>query len=231
MMTRLKVPTAAFRSVLLLLAAAVLAACDATPTDVDAAPRFSPAVSPSLVSIDPALLTPNPVENSSEGTVWECRRTGTGAKCAGHWQEIEEAFDIAACGAQTLYVVTGVLSRDQVREFNRDLLEISRDVHLGVKDEILSLSSTGDGPTLVTFQNILQLITFGVPGDLATRTRTESGVYLQVREPGGRVVFQDAGQLSYSDSDELLATHGRFDDPMGTAEVFIEQICSALLGQ
>jgi len=210
------------------------AACtDSTvvPTDVDTAPRLSASASSAQVSIDPALLTPNPVENSSLGTVWECRRTGTGAKCVGHYREVEEAFEIAACGAQTLYVVSGVLTRDQVREFNRELLEVGRNLHLGVEDEILSLSLTGDGPKLVGFQNILQVITFGVPGDLSTRSRTESGVYLQERDPGGRVVFQDTGRLSYSDSDELLARHGRFDDPMGTADVFIGQVCSALLGQ
>ena len=95
-----------------------------------------------------------------------------------------------------------------------------------------SLSSSGDGPNLVGFQNILQRITFGVPGDLATRAKTESGAYLQERDPGGRVIFQDTGRLSYSDSDELLSHHGRFEfDPTGDYHDFFDRVCPVLLGQ
>jgi len=107
------------------------AACTDTagaPTGVDSAPRMSAASA--QVSIDPALLTPNPLESSAEGTVWACQRIGTGARCAGHFQEVEEAFEIGACGNQTVYVVSGLGTRDQVREFNRDQLEVSRNVHL-----------------------------------------------------------------------------------------------------
>lgn len=214
-----------------------VAACTDTagaPTGVVMTPGLSASASSAQVSIDPALLTPNPVENSSEGTVWECQRIGTGARCTGHFADVlrvGDGYEIGSCGDQTLYVVSGTGSRDQVRQFNNDLLEVGRNVHLRVDDEILSLSLTGEGPRLVGFQNILQLITFGVPGDLATRSRTESGVYLQERDPGGRVVFQDTGLLGYSDSDELLLRHGRFDDPEGTAQVFLDRVCAWLLGQ
>jgi hypothetical protein len=102
-------------------------------------------------------------------------------KCVGHLVTVEEAVDIGACDGRTLYV-NGVGTRDQVRLYNADLLEISRDVQLGA-EETLGFSPTGAGRTLAAQQNILQGITFGVPGELDTRSRAESGLCLQVRAP------------------------------------------------
>lgn len=207
----------------LVLAAATLAACTGdvgTPT-APIAPAVTDAKVNALDDVDPGTLTPNPVAASDEGTDWSCRATGTGVKCVGHKTTIEEAVDIGTCADQTLYV-NGVGTRDQVREYNTALFEISRDVHLGA-EETLGLTPNGTGRTLSAQQNILQKITFGVPGDLATRARTESGLYLQVREPGGGVVFQDAGQQSYDENDELLSHRGRFD------EDFLGSVCAALL--
>ena len=62
-----------------------------------------------------------------------------------------------------------------------------------------------------------------MPGDLDSRVRTESGLYLQVRAPHGGVIFQQAGPQSYDENNELLGHRGRFDDD------FLGAVCAALL--
>jgi hypothetical protein len=124
------------------------------------------------------------VAASDPGTDWSCRTAGDGVKCAGHKTTLEEGIDIGVCDGGTLYV-NGVGTRDQVRLYNADLLEVSRDVHLGA-EERLGLSPDGDGLVLSARQTILQKITFLVPGDLGSRVRTESGLYLQVHAPKWR---------------------------------------------
>lgn len=209
------------------LASALLAACQEPVSEGEGPATGLSSATPvgigpaSARTVDPTTLTPDPALTSDEGTDWSCRAVGTGVMCVGHKTTIEAAMDIGTCGDGTLFV-NGVATRDQVRRYNAGLLEISRDVHLGA-EETLGLSPSGTGRTLSAQQNILQKITFGVPGDLDTRTRTESGLYLQVRAPGGGVVFQDAGQQSYDENNELLSHRRRFD------EDFLGPVCAALL--
>jgi len=224
-------PMSSSSSFMVLLISALLAACnqglgpEGSRSAAGSAQPVAVGGSPALdrLAVDPASLTPDPVASSDEGTQWDCRSIDGGVMCTGHRTAVEDGTDIGACADQTLFIVRGTANRDQVRNYNADLLETSREVHL-TADETLGLSLTGSGATLSAKQNILQKITFGVPGALETRVRTETGLYLQVREAHGRVIFQSAGSRSYDEANELIDHNGRFED------AFLETICPVLLG-
>jgi hypothetical protein len=121
------VPAFVARGVILLLTGGAWTACDSAPTDVSPAASSPASFSSAAHAVDPALLTPNPVEASTEGTVWECRETGAGVQCVGHWHlSVPISPNGLDCGGQIMYAPSEQV-RDQVRYFNADLREYRRE--------------------------------------------------------------------------------------------------------
>lgn len=190
---RQSVPAAVAHLARLLALASALAACETTPTEL-AAPAASASFSSVSTAVDPATLTPNPVEFSGPGTVWECRRTGDEVQCTGHFTQVLDGEENGIeCEGRPIIIVDGEFARDQVRYFNADLLEVRRNGHLTLF-ESWSLSPDGSGPGIEATQHQLQSIEFEIPGDLDSRRPTEIGSDVLIKVSNGMVLAQFAGR-------------------------------------
>lgn len=218
------VPSFAARAVFLLLTGGAWAGCDPAPTDSSSASSSSASFSSAANAVDPALLTPNPVEASVEGTVWECRETGPGVQCDGHWHlSVPISPNGLDCGGQIMYAPSEQ-NRDQVRYFNADLLEYRRERHQS-GSETWGLTPDGSGPTVTYTWSFLERVTFAEPGNLDSGLATERGSNFKVRATDGRVLLQNAGHDSGLLSGDPDTFKGRWD---GGA---LEAVCAVLTGE
>jgi len=218
----------------LLVVAGALVGCETTPTEQVAPPAPPQSLSSAPNAVDPGSLTPNPVEFSSPSTAWECRRAGDGVRCTGHFTEAldgqENGID---CGGRPIIIVDGEFTRDQVRTFDADLLEIQREGHISFL-ESWSLSPDGSGPRVEVTSHHLQSIEFEIPGDLDTRRPTETGLNLMVKASDGRVLAKEAGRSTTTGplepEIEPNAFKGRWDFVTLGEDVLIPRFCAALTG-
>ena len=221
-MTRnLRTASCTARTLPLLIAVAAWAGCDSAPTDAPVA--SSPlAFASSANALDPALLTPNPIESSNPGTVWECRRTGDGAQCVGHRTVL---FPVGPngldCSGQTIYTPSEQ-HRDQVRYYGQDLVETHRDRH-DYGSELWSIFPDGRAPNVTLTWRYMDRISYPVPGDPNQGFITEVGSsFLLKAADGGRVLFNNAGLASgFVDFDTF---HGHWP-----ADLF-GPVCAVLTG-
>jgi len=214
----------ALRGLVLVLAAGAWAGCDAIPTDESTRSSGAALFATPTNPLDPALLTPNPVESSTEGTVWACRATGEGAVCVGHWHvSVPISPNGLDCGGRPMYAPSEQ-SRDQVRYYNSSYLEFRRNRHQ-YGSEIWSLSPEGSGPTVTLTWQFTEHTTFAVPGDLDSGFSTETGSNFKITASGGRVLLNNAGQASGLLSGDPDTFKGRWDGGD------LEPVCAVLTGQ
>ena len=101
-------------------------------------------------------------------------------------------------------------------------------VHLAYPNERFTMASDGSGPAVVADGRWVRHFVYPVPGDLASRVMTETGIVWRVRGPEGQHLFRDVGFVEYLPGTEQPAiTHGVHDyleDPAAAEQ----SICDAL---
>ncbi len=130
-------------------------------------------------TIDPNTLTPPP----SEGVVAECKETGNFIICQTYFDEPslvnEPAFELS-CG--TVYETTNV-HREGIRWYSAEGLLLKRFVREDAQGT-LSLSATGEGPTVRFFAHDNWTDIYTTPGDEESASTTSHGVGLRIIAPG-----------------------------------------------
>jgi hypothetical protein len=138
-------------------------------------------------SVDPSTLTPPPPPDA------RCHTAGNQVICdtvLNFDMENEPAFD-APCG--TLYL-TGTDYRDGFRFYNSDGLMTRRHV-TGQVNGTLSLSPTGDGPTVRMTGHLNWWGYWPVPGSAGDGVQTNHGVDIKISGPGLASDFMLAGSF------------------------------------
>ena len=129
--------------------------------------------------IDPNTLTPPP----GEGVVAECKETGNFIICQTFFDEEPlvnaPAFDLS-CG--TVYETTNV-HREGIRWYSSEGLLLKRFVREDAQGT-LSLSDTGEGPTVRFFAHDNWTDIYTTPGDEESASTTSHGVGLRIIAPG-----------------------------------------------
>jgi hypothetical protein len=181
------------------------------------------AASPRIV--DPASVTPplNP------DFTWSCFDTGAGPICQGTLQDAyaNEPIDIT-CDGDPVYV-SGVQTERMTRWHLPDgrATKTVVGVHF---TERLSLSPSGDEPTVRVRSHWNRHYTYLVPGDRSTRVLTETGAEYLATAPGHGVVFKDVGLIRWTpgnEFDEVDVIHGQRDFHTDVAGV-VESVCAVL---
>jgi hypothetical protein len=190
----------------LLVAAAAPAAFAAAPTPVD-----------------PSTLTPPPNPNFT----WSCLRYTTGIQCAG--VELESGVDVnpdpsfSCDGHPILVTFTQTLTSRRSHDAEG---RVTRNHTVGTFDEQWRLDGS-DGPLLTSRGRWTETVAFPIPGDVTSRTITDTGTTLAVSAPGQGVIFQNTGRArSNWDGSEILALAG----PQAMIEDFdgaIGAVCAA----
>jgi hypothetical protein len=195
------------------LAFLVVVAC--TPAAMAAPPR----------SVDPSTVSPPLNPNFT----WTCFDTGAGPICQGTLEDsyADEEIDMV-CDGQPVYV-----SGSQRERMTRWHLPDGRATKtiVGVHfTETLTLSPTGDGPTVRVRSHWNRHYTYLVPGDRSTRVLTETGAEYLATAPGHGVVFKDVGFIRWTagnEFDEVDVLHGH-RDLFTDFEAVEAAVCAAL---
>ena len=85
---------------------------------------------------------------------------------------------------------------------------VTRTHLVGTFDELWRLDGT-TGPALTSRGRWTETFTYPIPGDVTSRTFTDTGTTLAVSAPGQGVIFQNTGRVVFnSDGSEILALAG-----------------------
>jgi hypothetical protein len=129
--------------------------------------------------VEPDTLTPPP----GEGVVAECKETGNYIICQTFFDEPslvnEPAFELS-CG--TVYETSNV-HREGIRWYSPEGLLLKRFVREDAEGT-LSLSATGEGPTVRFFAHDNWTDIYTTPGDEESASTTSHGVGLRIIAPG-----------------------------------------------
>jgi hypothetical protein len=166
----------------------------------------------SPLTVDPDLMKPalNP-----EFAPYTCIQAGTGITCTGESNQSYTNEPIGLqCDGHDVYV-TGSQSARIVRWHDLDGLALKTSLQTNFTGDHLTLSPSGEGPAVVLAGNWHKHYVYNVPGDLSSRVLTETGAMLRLRAPGGGLLFQDTGQVTYLPGDdetptEMHGVHDRF---------------------
>jgi hypothetical protein len=155
------------------------------------------ATSPHTVDTD--LLTPtlNP-----EFAPYTCVQAGTGITCVGESDESYAREPIGLqCDGLDVYV-TGVQRVRIVRWHDLQGRALKTSLQTNFPADRLTLSASGEGPAVVLAGGWHKHYVYPVPGDLGSRILTETGAMLRLRAPGGGLLFQDTGSVTYVPGEE-----------------------------
>jgi hypothetical protein len=164
-------------------------------------------------TVDPDLMTPilNP-----EFAPYTCVHAGTGITCVG---EIDESYGPETIGLQCdgldVYV-TGVLRARIVRWHDLQGRALKTSLQTNFPADRFTLSASGEGPAVVLAGDWHKHYIYPVPGDLGSRILTETGATVRLRAPGGGLLFQDTGSVTYVPGEEfetpseMHGVHDRF---------------------
>jgi hypothetical protein len=160
--------------------------------------------------LDPLSMTPPLNPNFT----WTCFETGGGATCQGTWEQsyANEPIDME-CDGRPVYV-TGTGSERMTRWHDAQLRATKTIVNLSYPADRLTLSPTGDGPSLLVRGHWERHYRYGIPGDLASRVLTELGAVYIATAPGRGVVVQDVGLVRFlpgQDFEGIAEMHGQHD--------------------
>src|SRR4051794_19871882 len=196
---------------LLGLVAAGLLLLSAAPVASAAAP----------VAVDPGTLTPPPNPDFD----WSCVLQGGGIVCDG--TAVGSGVDVNpdpsfSCGGNPILVTFSqtVTARRSHDSGGREI----RNHIVGAFDEHWRLE--GSDTVLTSRGRWTQAVDFAVPGDVTTRTITDTGNTFTVSAPGEGVIFQNVGRTKVNwDETELLAASGQHD--IWDFEASIAAACAA----
>jgi hypothetical protein len=173
--------------------------------------------------VNPSTLTPPPNPNFA----WTCLAYPTGIECVG--VEPSSGIDInpdpsfSCDGHPILVAFTQTLTSRRSHDADG---RVTRDHVVGTFDEHWRLDGS-DGPVLTSRGRWTETVTFPIPGDVQSRTITDTGTTLAVSAAGQGVIFQNTGRVVMNwDQSEILALAG----PQAMVEDFdgtIEAVCAA----
>jgi hypothetical protein len=164
-------------------------------------------------TVDPDLMTPtlNP-----EFAPYTCIQAGTGITCVGENDQSYAREPIGLqCDGLDVYV-TGVQRVRIVRWHDLEGRALKTSLQTNFPADHLTLSPTGEGPAVVLAGDWHKHYVYPVPGDLGSRVLTETGAMLRLRAPGGGLLFQDTGLVTYVPGEEyespseMHGVHDRF---------------------
>lgn len=178
-------------------------------------------------TVDPALMTPrlNP-----DFAPWSCWEAGSGITCQGELEvSYDEPFGLQ-CDGQDVHISGGGSAR-MTRWHDLDGRATKTSIHSGYVRDVFSLSPTGDGPTFVVAAHYNSHYVYAIPGDISSRTLTETGASLLGRSgAGGPLLVHDAGLVRFvtgPDVGEVAFTRGVHDSYADPAALDLA-ICAAL---
>src|SRR3954454_15716338 len=148
----------------------------------------------SPLTVDPDLMKPalNP-----EFAPYTCIQAGTGITCTGESNQSYANEPIGLqCDGHDVYV-TGVQRARIVRWHDLEGRALKTSLQTNFPADHLTLSSTGEGPAAVLAGDWHKHYVYPVPGDLGSRVLTETEAMLRLRAPGGGLLFQDTGLVTY----------------------------------
>lgn len=166
-------------------------------------------------SVDPALMVPtlNP-----DYAPYSCERTGSGITCRGTLDiAYDEPFGLQ-CDGQGVWI-SGTGTAHITRWHTAEGRATRTQIQASFPQDVFSLSPTGEGPTFVVKARYNSHYTYAVPGELASRTLTETGANLLGRSgAGGPLLVHDAGRTRFAtgNEDEIVSQAGKhdfYDDP------------------
>ncbi|HEX5015731.1 MAG TPA: hypothetical protein VFV72_16420 [Candidatus Limnocylindrales bacterium] len=191
------------------------------------------------LTVDPSdpRLTPNPIENSDEGTAWTCRLAGTDVACAGRlkltWGIQEGPGDTCAV---PLFSIDGLFSREQTRYYALDpasglYLEVKRLIHLDAEEYLTPDPDPTSTNVVYGRLSMTWVSTFQTPGDLDSRSTRKQGIDTFIKPPTGGAFILDVGQktedLTIAPGEDFNF-RGRWDIALGDHDVEFGKICAAL---
>ena len=168
------------------------------------------AVAKSPHSVDPLTMTPALNPNFT----WACFEAGVGITCQGTWVNgpYNEPFGLV-CDGQEVWV-SGVGYEQMTRWHDSEGRATKTIVHLDYPGDRFTLSPTSDGPAVTAWGHWNRHYTYGVPGDPTTRVLTERGANFVVKDPGGKVILRDVGQVEFApgaDFEVIVRSPGQHD--------------------
>jgi hypothetical protein len=165
--------------------------------------------------VDPETLTPPPPPGA------ECRDNGQYVICQTYFDEdpvVNEPAFMISCGTgdRTVYL-TETIHREGTRWYNSDGLLVKR---FGLEHEegTLSLSPTGEEPTVRTFNHISWVDYFSTPGDFDSAITYRHGNDFRIVLPGGGDLLHIAGLetvLPFEDTHHGVARYTFIDEDTG----------------
>lgn len=186
-----------------------------TPAAMAAPPR----------TVDPTTLTPPLNPNFT----WTCYDSGAGPICHGTYENAYDTEDFGMdCDGQPIYVSGSGVER-MTRWHLPDGRATKTVVNLRYRDT-LSLSTSGEGPSVNVRGSWNRHYDYLVPGDRSTRVLTEPGAEWLATAPGHGIVFKDTGLIRWlpgAEYEEVDVVRGHRDlltDPAGVQEA----VCAIL---
>lgn len=166
-------------------------------------------------TLDPGLMTPT---LNSHFAPYTCRQAGPGITCIGENDQSYAHEPIGLqCDGRDVYV-TGVQRARIVRWHDRQGQALKTSLQTNFPADRLTLSASGEGPAVVLAGGWHKHYTYPVPGDLDSRILTETGAMVRLRAPGGGLLFQDTGSVTYvpgyeeETPSEMHGVHDRFSE-------------------
>jgi hypothetical protein len=167
-------------------------------------------------TVDPDLMTPalNP-----DFAPYTCVQDGTRITCTGesNFTYANEPVDFQ-CDGHEVYV-TGEQRARVVRWHDLEGRALKTSLQTNYPADHLTLSPTGEGPEVVLSGDWHKHYVYPIPGDLDSRVLTETGANERLRAPGGGLLFQDTGSVTYVPGEEyetpsgMHGVHDRFTGP------------------
>jgi hypothetical protein len=165
--------------------------------------------------VDPDTLTPSPPPGA------ECRDNGQYVICQTYFDEdpvVNEPAFMISCGTgdRTVYL-TETIHREGTRWYNSDGLLVKR---FGLEHEegTLSLSPTGEEPTVRVFNHISWVDLLSTPGDFDSAITYRHGNDFRIVLPGGGDLLHIAGLetvLPFEDTHHGVARYTFIDEDTG----------------
>ncbi len=161
-------------------------------------------------AVDPASLTPALNPNFT----WSCFDTGAGPICQGTFDVSYENEQIdMVCNGSPVYV-TGSASERMTRWHTPDGRATKTIVNLSYPEDRLTLSPTGDGPSVIVRGHWNRHYRYPIPGDRSARVLTEVGAVYVATAPGQGLIFHDVGLIRFTpggDFEDIAIVHGPHD--------------------
>lgn len=176
--------------------------------------------------LDPAAMTPPLNPNFT----WSCFEAGSGQICQGSNEPsyTNEQTDLSCDGRPAF--VTGSGREFMTRWHDSEGRATRTSVHLDYPGDVFTLSPVGSGPTLTVRGHWNRHYTYAVPGDLSSRTLTETGAVYLANTRGGGIQVQSTGYLRWvqgEDYESIDEVHGPHEEVAGFAD-FDDAVCAAI---